>query len=75
MTTQQQERLEHLLRIIRESAEKIIDDTSINDQQLLFLLYKQGFNFLHDQRDQSLVDIGSIGLAFAVRRAAHNGSD
>jgi hypothetical protein len=38
MTPQQQERLEHLLRIIRESAEKIIDDTSINDQQLLFLL-------------------------------------
>ena len=75
MTPQQQDRLEHLLRIIRESAEKIIDDTSINDQQLLFLLYKQGFNFLHDQRDQALVDIGSIGLSFAVRRAAHNGSD
>ena len=75
MTQEQRDRLDQLLRIIRESAEKIIDDTSVSDPQLLFLLYKQGFNFLHDQRDQSLVDIGSIGLAFAVRRAAHDGSD
>lgn len=74
MTQEQQARLEELLRIIRESAEKIIDDTSVSDPQLLFLLYKQGFNFLHDQRDQALVDIGSIGLAYAVRRAAHGES-
>lgn len=74
MTQEQRDRLDQLLRIIRESAEKIIDDTSVSDPQLLFLLYKQGFNFLHDQRDQALVDIGSIGLAYAVRRAAHGES-
>ena len=74
MTQEQRDRLEQLLQIVRESAEKIIDDTSVSDPQLLFLLYKQGFNFLHDQRDQALVDIGSIGLAYAVRRAAHGES-
>ena len=69
MTPQQQERLEHLLRIIRESAEKITDNTTVSDRELLMLLFQRGFQFLQRQSDQDIVDIGAVGLAYAVRRA------
>lgn len=69
MTPQQQERLEHLLRIIRESAEKITDNTTVSDRELLMLLFQRGFQFLQRQGDQDIVDIGAVGLAYTVRRA------
>ena len=72
MTPQQQERLEHLLRIIRESAEKITDNTTVSDRELLMLLFQRGFQFLQRQGDQDIVDIGAVGLAYAVRRATGN---
>lgn len=70
MTIEEQHRLEQLLQIIRESAERIIDG-NYTERELLLALYQQGFKFLSDQRDQALVDIGSVGLAYAVRRGTH----
>ena len=71
MTIEEQHRLKQLLQIIKESAERIIDDKRYSDRDLLLALYQQGFKFLSDQRDQALVDIGSVGLAYAVRRGTH----
>lgn len=71
LTQTQQQRLDQLLAIIRESAEEIIADNRNGDRDLLMLLYQRGFSFMSNQSDQSIVDIGSIGLAYAVRRATH----
>ena len=71
MTIEEQHRLEQLLQIIKESAERIIDDKRYSDRDLLLALYHQGFKLLGDQRDQALVYIGSVGLAYAVRRGTH----
>ena len=56
-----------MLQIIRESAQKIIDD-NVNQRDLLLYLYQKGFEFVRDQSDQNIVDIGAVGLAFAVMR-------
>ena len=69
MTQEQQDRLEQLLQIVRESAEKITDNTTVSDRELLMLLFQRGFQFLQRQGDQDIVDIGAVGLAYAVRRA------
>ena len=69
MTEAQRERMDEMLRILRESAEKITDNTTISDRELLMLLFQRGFQFLQRQGDQDIVDIGAIGLAYAVRRA------
>ena len=58
-----------MLRIIRESAEKITDNTTVSDRELLMLLFQRGFQFLQRQGDQDIVDIWAVGLAYAVRRA------
>lgn len=71
LTPQQQERLDHLLAIIKQSAEDLIIDNRYSDRDLLLILYRRGFEFLQNQGDQTIVDIGSIGLAYAVRRAVH----
>lgn len=72
MTEAQRERMDEMLRIIRESAEKITDNTTVSDRELLMLLFQRGFQFLQRQGDQDIVDIGAVGLAYAVRRAAGN---
>ena len=69
MTEAQRERMDEMLRIIRESAEKITDNTTVSDRELLMLLFQRGFQFLQRQGDQDIVDIGAVGLAYAVRRA------
>lgn len=69
MTEAQRERMDEMLRILQESAEKITDNTTISDRELLMLLFQRGFQFLQRQGDQDIVDIGAIGLAYAVRRA------
>ena len=69
MTETQRERMDEMLRIIRESAEKITDNTTVSDRELLMLLFQRGFQFLQRQSDQDIVDIGAVGLAYAVRRA------
>lgn len=71
MTPLQAHRLDQLIQVIRESAEKIIDD-KYTERELLLALYQRGFAFLGDQRDQALVDIGSVGLAYAVTRATRS---
>ena len=69
MTEAQRERMDEMLRIIRESAEKITDNTTVSDRELLMLLFQRGFQFLQRRGDQDIVDIGAVGLAYAVRRA------
>lgn len=69
MTDEQKDRLEQLITVVRESAEKIIDNNHVSDRELYMMLFQQGFKFLRKQDDQSIVDVGSVGLAFAVRRA------
>ena len=60
-----------MLQIIRESAQRIIDD-NVNQRDLLMYLYQKGFEFIQDQNDQNIVDIGAVGLAFSVmRRSCH----
>ena len=67
MTNEQNQTFEQMLQIIRESAQKIIDD-NVNQRDLLLYLYQKGFEFVRDQSDQNIVDIGAVGLAFAVMR-------
>ena len=74
MTPIQAHRLDQLIQVIRESAERIIDD-NYTERELLLALYQRGFAFISDQRDQALVDIGSVGLAYAVKRATRSEGD
>lgn len=69
MTEAQRERMDEMLRTIRENAEKITDNTTVSDRELLMMLFQRGFSFIRRQSDQDIVDIGAVGLAYAVRRA------
>lgn len=67
MTPEQETRLNQLIQIIRESAEQIID-RGMTERDLLTFLYQKGFDFIGNQSNQNIIDIGSVGLAFAVIR-------
>lgn len=71
MTPEQNQALENLLQIVRESAEEIINK-QYNDRDLLLYLYQKGFEFMQNQSNQNIVDIGSVGLAYAVMRSVKN---
>ena len=68
MTESQNQKLKQFLQIIEESAVQIINNNNLNDKDLLFYMYQKGFEFMQAQTDQNLIDLGSIGLAFAVKR-------
>ena len=68
MTESQRARMEEMLRIIRESAEKITDNTAISNQELFIMLLQKGYQFLQSQNDQTIVDLGAVGLAYALRK-------
>ena len=67
MTPEQEIRLNQLIQIIRESAEQIID-RGMTERDLLTFLYQKGFDFISNQSVQNIIDIGSVGLAFAIVR-------
>lgn len=69
MTEDQSETLDQLTQIIRESAEKIINN-NYPEKELLFCLYQKGFEFLENQSIQNIVDVGAFGLALAIKREA-----
>ena len=71
MTTEQEQTLEKMLQIIRESAEEIINK-NFSERDLLFFLYEKGFQFIQKQNNQTIVDIGSVGLAYAVMKGCGN---
>lgn len=60
--------MEEMLRIIRESAEKITDNPAVSNQDIFLMLLKRGYQFLQNQNDQAIVDIGAVGLAYALRK-------
>ena len=68
MTESQNQKLKQFLQIIEESAVQIINDNNLNDKDLLFYMYQKGFEFMQKQTDQNLIDLGSIGLAYAIKR-------
>ena len=70
-TMEQLHKLDQYLQIIRESSIELIDNRQVSDDDLLMHLYNKGFSFLRDQGNQNIVDIGSIGLAYAIRRNCH----
>ena len=59
-----------MIKLIRESAEQITDNTAISNQELFIMLLQKGYQFLQSQNDQTLVDTGAVGLAYAIRKAA-----
>ena len=66
-TMEQIHRLDQFLQIIRESSINLIDNNQVSNQELLGYLYTKGLEFAQEQSNQNIVDIGSIGLAFAIR--------
>lgn len=62
--------MEEMIKLIRESAEQITDNTAISNQELFIMLLQKGYQFLQSQNDQTIVDIGAVGLAYALRKAA-----
>lgn len=66
-TMEQIHRLDQYLQIIRESSINLIDNNQVSNQELLGYLYTKGLEFAQEQSNQNIVDIGSIGLAFAIR--------
>lgn len=70
MTETQRARMDEMIRLIRESAEQITDNTAVSNQELFIMLLQKGYQFLQSQNDQTIVDIGAVGLAYALRKAA-----
>ena len=66
-TMEQIHRLDQFLQIIRESSINLIDNNQVSNKELLGYLYTKGLEFAQEQSNQNIVDIGSIGLAFAIR--------
>lgn len=62
--------MDEMTKLIRESAEQITDNTAISNQELFIMLLQKGYQFLQSQNDQTIVDIGAVGLAYAIRKAA-----
>jgi len=62
--------MDEMIKLIRESAEQITDNTAISNQELFIMLLQKGYQFLQSQNDQTIVDIGAVGLAYALRKAA-----
>ena len=52
MTPEQNQALENLLQIVRESAEEIINK-QYNERDLLLYLYQKGFEFMQNQSNQN----------------------
>lgn len=70
MTETQRARMDEMIKLIRESAEQITDNTAVSNQEIFLLLLQKGYQFLQSQNDQTIVDIGAVGLAYALRKAA-----
>ena len=68
MTEAQRARMDEMIRLIRESAEQITDNTAVSNQEIFLLLLQKGYQFLQQQSDQTIVDIGAVGLAYALRK-------
>lgn len=62
--------MDEMIKLIRESAEQITDNTAVSNQELFIMLLQKGYQFLQSQNDQTIVDIGAVGLAYALRKAA-----
>lgn len=62
--------MDEMTKLIRESAEQITDNTALSNQELFIMLLQKGYQFLQSQNDQTIVDIGAVGLAYAIRKAA-----
>lgn len=62
--------MDEMIKLIRESAEQITDNTAVSNQELFIMLLQKGYQFLQRQNDQTIVDIGAVGLAYALRKAA-----
>ena len=60
--------MDEMIRLIRESAEQITDNTAVSNQEIFLLLLQKGYQFLQQQSDQTIVDIGAVGLAYASRK-------
>ena len=60
--------MDEMIRLIRESAEQITDNTAVSNQEIFLLLLQKGYQFLQSQNDQAIVDIGAVGLAYAIRK-------
>ena len=69
MTEAQRARMDEMIKLIRESAEQITDNTAVSNQELFIMLLQKGYQFLQSQNDQTIVDIGAVGLAYALRKA------
>ena len=68
MTETQRARMDEMIRLIRESAEQITDNTAVSNQDIFLMLLQKGYQFLQSQNDQAIVDIGAVGLAYALRK-------
>ena len=68
MTESQRARMDEMIRLIRESAEQITDNTAVSNQDIFLMLLQKGYQFLQSQNDQAIVDIGAVGLAYALRK-------
>lgn len=60
--------MDEMIRLIRESAEQITDNTAVSNQDIFLMLLQKGYQFLQQQSDQTIVDIGAVGLAYALRK-------
>lgn len=60
--------MDEMIKLIRESAEQITDNTAVSNQEIFLLLLQKGYQFLQQQSDQTIVDIGAVGLAYALRK-------
>lgn len=74
MATQEQiEDVDMILAHVRENALELIDNTRVDNAAIYGQLMKRAFAFIKDGDVQSLVDVGSLGLAYKIRKGRLTG--
>lgn len=69
MNKENEERLDAMLKTIKESTINIVDSKEINPEVLRAEIYRKGLIYLSNPNDiQNIIDIGVLGLSIIMRK-------
>ena len=69
MNKENEERLDSMLKTIKESTINIVDSKEITSEVLRSEIYRKGLIYLSNPNDiQNIIDIGVLGLSIIMRK-------